>query len=343
MNPFQLVGGTVATFDAALKRPFVTALGSKTSTRNAALRLRLRGGEEGYGEASGSVVMARHTPAMLSAALRRLLHRFRGRDARGVRAGELFEACALPAAAAAFECALAEAVCAREGTTLAERFGGALDSVETDLTLSALPEAPTREAAAEARKAGFKVLKVKVGGGTPAEDLRRAQAAAEAGRAALILDGNQRLGASRALRLAEACLARGVRVLLLEQPLERGREREMARLRRRSPVPIAADESARSAREALEVLDLGAADVINVKVAKTGLAGSLEVVALARAAGARLMIGCMQESARGLAASVHLACGTGAFDWADLDSDLLLSGGPAGGGWRREGPRAALA
>jgi hypothetical protein len=57
------------------------------------------------------------------------------------------------------------------------------------------------------------------------------------------------------------------------------------------------------------------------------------------------MIGCMAETARGLAASVHLALGTGFFRFVDLDSDVLLAE-PASArraaGWRRLGPVASL-
>lgn len=125
----------------------------------------------------------------------------------------------------------------------------------------------------------------------------------------------------------------------LEQPLGQGDLEGMKRLSRDCPVPLIADESARSLREAERVLGSGAAAALNIKVAKTGLAESLEIVALARAAGAPLMIGCMQETSLGLSPSIHLACGTGAFRWTDLDSDVLLAEPRPEGRYRREGPR----
>jgi len=78
-------------------------------------------------------------------------------------------------------------------------------------------------------------------------------------------------------------------------------------------------------------------------VAKSGLLRSLEIAAVARAAGLRLMIGCMAETARGLAPSVHLALGTGFFRYVDLDSDWLLAEAPGDCGWVRRGPFLALA
>ena len=84
------------------------------------------------------------------------------------------------------------------------------------------------------------------------------------------------------------------------------------------------------------MLAAGAASAVNIKLAKSDRR-ALEIAAVARAAGVPLMIGCMAETARGLAASVHFALGTGFFRWAELDSDLLLAEDAAarrGAGWR---------
>jgi len=48
-------------------------------------------------------------------------------------------------------------------------------------------------------------------------------------------------------------------------------------------------------------------------VAKSGLLGALDIIQIARRFKKRLSIGCMEESKVGIAASVHLACGTGVF------------------------------
>ncbi|MCX5789692.1 MAG: hypothetical protein NTX64_14495 [Elusimicrobia bacterium] len=39
---------------------------------------------------------------------------------------------------------------------------------------------------------------------------------------------------------------------------------------------------------------------------------------------------------------MHLACGTGAFRWADLDSDVLLAEERPEGRYRRDGPRVSV-
>lgn len=345
MNGSVVASVRVETRETPLKRPFVTAQGRKVSTTNVGLTVRLRGGAEGYGEASSSIAMKHLTPRALAAALSFLAARAVGRDVRSWRA--LTEDAwarrpELPAAVAAFECALLSALCAGSGMTLASWFGGALKRLETDLTISAwTDEDLTRDAAAEAAGEGFKLLKIKVGGRFE-DDLARVRAVRRgAPRARLILDGNQGQTPRGALKLLEAVLKEGGSVDLLEQPTPKHDFAGLAFVAKRSPVPVAADESAATPEQAARLLGEGAATAINIKVAKSGLSRSLKIAALARAAGAPLMLGCMAETARGLAPSAALAAGTGFFRFLDLDSDHLLRETPAlrrAGGWIRRGP-----
>jgi L-alanine-DL-glutamate epimerase-like enolase superfamily enzyme len=341
-----LQGFAVKVFDAPLKRPFVTALGKKTSTRNVSLTLRLACGAQGYGEASASLALAHLKPERLARILRTLAGRALGRDAARPR-GLAEEAWAgqgrASPAAAAFECALLDAWTSAQGMTLCRWLGGSQKRLETDLTISAWSAEQTTAAAAEAAREGFRVLKIKVGTG-PAEDWRRVQAARRAApKARLLLDGNQGLSVRSALRLVERCLKAGMPLDLLEQPLPKTDWKGMAAITRRCPVPVAADEMVFNAADALRLVDSRAASAINVKVAKSGILRSLDIAAVARAAGLPLMLGCMAETARGLCASVHLAMGTGFFRFVDLDSDHLLAQAPPRGlGWSRRGPDISL-
>lgn len=345
MSAYDVASARVAAFETPLKRPFVTAQGRKDSTVNVGMSLRLRGGAEGYGEASSSIALKHLSPAALERALRRLAADARGRDAREWRA--LVDAAwesqgRVSPAVAAFESALLGAFAAQSGTGLRELLGGATRALESDLTLSAWTDpALAEDAAREAASEGFRVLKVKVGGRF-SDDLARLRAVTRgAPRARLLLDGNQGLTRAGALRLMDAALKLAP-VDLLEQPLPKDDLAGMAYVAKRCPVPVAADESVATPEAALRVLGMGAATAVNIKAAKSGLSRSLAIAAVARAAGAPLMIGCMAETARGLAASAALAAGTGYFRFVDLDSDHLLAETAAarrGAGWTRRGPR----
>ncbi len=85
-------------------------------------------------------------------------------------------------------------------------------------------------------------------------------------------------------------------------------------------------------------MDARAAQVINIKLAKTGMLAALDIMTAAKSAGLKLMIGGMLESKIGIAASVHLACGTNAFTYHDLDTIYLLSDYEVAGGFESQGP-----
>jgi L-alanine-DL-glutamate epimerase-like enolase superfamily enzyme len=327
MKDLRVKGFSVETVRAPLKRPFVTALGRKDETVNVSIRITLEGGACGYGEASTSLAMAHLRPKAMALALEDLGRSSIGQQA-APRSSLIAEAwkiySAIPPAAAAFECALLEAALSLSGLSLAEWLGGSLKGLESDLTISACGPEATAMAASEAASEGFSILKIKLSGKLK-EDLERLRTARQTCPAArLILDGNQSLTRSGALRLIETCLRDNTEVLLLEQPLPKEDFRGMAALSRTCPVPVAADEMAQSPEDCLRIASEEAAKVINIKVAKSGILRSLEMAAVARSAGLDLMIGCMAETAPGLKASVHLALGTGFFRYVDLDSDCLL-------------------
>ena len=349
MSRTTIQGARVAVATTVLKRPFVTALGSRTRTENVGIAVRLAGGARGYGEASTSLAMKHLTAPALERALSALARRARGRDARdwgALTADAWRRASHLAPAVAAFEAALLSALADESGVPLASWFGGALKKLETDLTLSAWKDhEATRAAAAEAARDGFRALKIKVGGEF-ADDLARVRAARRgAPKARLVLDGNQGLTPRGALMLLEAVLKDGAAVDLLEQPVRKDDLKGMAFVSKRAPVPVAADESVATPEQAARALETGAATAINVKLAKSGMSRGLEIAAVARAAKVPLMIGCMAETARGLSPSVHFALGTGFFRFVDLDSDALLvepASARREAGWTRRGPTISL-
>jgi L-alanine-DL-glutamate epimerase-like enolase superfamily enzyme len=98
----------------------------------------------------------------------------------------------------------------------------------------------------------------------------------------------------------------------------------MATIAELSPLPIFADESVRTPADAFRLAQTPVHG-FNCKINKNGIAGVLDIIAIAKTAGKRLMIGCMLETRRSIGFSLALACGTGAFDYIDLDSHLLLN------------------
>lgn len=112
---------------------------------------------------------------------------------------------------------------------------------------------------------------------------------------------------------------------------------EMIELRRRVPVPIAADESVRMAADPLEVTERGAADILVIKVQPMG--GVERALDLARRSGLPTVVSSALETSVGIAAGVaaaaalpelNHACGLGTMSLftGDVVVDSML---PIGG------------
>lgn len=130
------------------------------------------------------------------------------------------------------------------------------------------------------------------------------------------VDGNQGFSIGDLDALVSAMMA--AKVSLIEQPISRGREADLAGYR--SPIPIAADESALT----LEDVDglLGRFDVFNIKLDKCGgLTEGLMIAVAAREAGLEVMVGNMVCSSLGMAPGFLLGqvC-----DLNDLDGPIFL-------------------
>lgn len=325
-----------------LRRPFVTALGRKTHSDNVLVRARLAGGAEGWGEASSSLAMPWQTGPKMAAALRRLARAAAGRDARDL---DRLTAAAwraepdMPTAAAAFECALTDALCRAEGIPFYRRFGGARREIKTLMSLPAVAPETMAARAREGVRRGFDALKLKLDGRGPAGlDRARARAVRRAApRARLLLDPNQSYAPESLAALLADLAADGIPVTLVEEPFPKKDWAALARFRRRGrTASLLLDESVQTPADAARAARGRLADGVNVKLAKSGLARSRRIAA-AFPSGVR-MIGCMAESKVGLAAAAQFAMGFGVFDWCDLDSDLLLKPLDIPGGYVRTGP-----
>src|SRR5690606_28949009 len=118
---------------------------------------------------------------------------------------------------------------------------------------------------------GFDSLKIKVGKdiGVDIERVKAIHAAVE-GRALLRLDANQGWTAKQAVYAMHELEDAGVHLELLEQPVP---ARDIAGLKfvtQRVHAPVMADESVFGPMEVIDLIEQNAADIINIKLMKTG-------------------------------------------------------------------------
>lgn len=173
-----------------------------------------------------------------------------------------------------------------------------------------LPAASTDVVLAMARqalKAGFRVLKLKVGVGKEEADIENIQALREAAGddVEIFIDANGSWHYYQALMILKK-LER-YNLAMVEQPVPWWDIDGMARLRGKIGIPVFADESAQELKHLLEIIQKNAADGFFIKIPKAGgLLKSQKWVSIAKAAGLPVVCGCMMGSGLEAAAYTHL-------------------------------------
>ena len=154
------------------------------------------------------------------------------------------------------------------------------------------------------------------------------------GRALLRLDANQGWNAKQAAYAIRTLEDAGVQLELVEQPVK---ARDIAGLKyvtERVHTPIMADESVFDPSQVIDLLRQQAADIINIKLMKTGgISNAIKVADIAGLYGIECMIGCMIETSISVAAAVHLAVAkSDTIRKVDLDGPSLCAFDPVDGG-----------
>jgi L-alanine-DL-glutamate epimerase-like enolase superfamily enzyme len=236
----------------------------------------------------------------------------------------------LPPGAArnALDCALWDLEAKHSGRRVWEMAGTpAPAGLRSVLTLGIdAPEAMAQ--AARALPSG--AIKIKLGAGDGADGARMAALRDARPDAWLMTDSNEGWAQADLPALLDA--ARAARIDLVEQPLPEGAEAVLERLRDEGAfdgLTLCADESCR--KDADMAALARAFDAVNLKLDKTGgLTSALLQVQAARAAGLRVMVGCMLGSSLAMAPGAVLAAAAGA-DPVDLDGPLWLAQDREGG------------
>ncbi|OKI04031.1 dipeptide epimerase [Streptomyces sp. CB02923] len=333
---------------APLHTPFATALATLTHLSTVVVEIVDQDGRSGFGEApevwtvTGSSIAS--SEACVTEAFAPLLI---GRDA-----DDLVENCRRVSSAvagnepakAAVDIALHDLAAVRLGIPLVRLLGGSRLVVPTDVSL-AVGAVDSLATAAKSRVAeGFDVLKVKVGTDA-ATDVDRVTAVREAvgPEVRIRLDANQGWTPREAVRIIRSLEDAGVGAEFVEQPVARRDVEGLAWVSDRVGTPIMADESVFDVRDLVEVIRRRAADMINVKLAKSGgLSAARTLLELARAQGMATILGCNLESEIGTGAAASLVAAYGTTMVSDLDAVWWLKRPAVTGGMRYQGASVVL-
>lgn len=341
MNITKIKTGIVS---IPLLKPFKTALRTVETLRTIIVAVETDAGVTGWGEAPPTGAITGDSLG----SIRGSIHEFMAPRLQGKSIANLEEtletlekSCVKNTSAkAAVDMAIHDLFGRLHKAPLYKLLGGYRTRVETDLTISVnSPDEMVRDSK-EAVERGFRILKIKVGR-EPALDIERIRAirAAVGKNTVIRVDANQGWSRREAVRIMHALESANLDIELVEQPLPAHDVEGMKLVKEAIDTPVLADESVFSALDAEEIINLHAADYVNIKLMKTGgLRSALRICAIAELHGVECFMGCMMESKLSVTAAAHLACARSIITRCDLDSPALCAKDPVRGGVVFKGP-----
>lgn len=320
---------TCKTIVRPMRTTFATARGSKTCATSVIVHAACDDGSTGIGEVPTSFVVPQETTEIIIRHIRRAAKWLTGKKIDDWASLTATLESLIPnfhMTCSGLETALFRAYLASVGSDEKTWWGGKLNRITSDITIPFVPDIEILKPWIErAIRKDFEVYKVKVSGNIKQDTsfIRSIKdLLSESERPFTIrLDGNQGFTCDSALRLLDRLMED---IELFEQPLKQDDYQGMEQLCKKAPLPIIADETVFSITDCQRVIEHSLADGINIKIAKSGIMQSRQIIRLAKKAKLKLMIGCMTETMVGLSTAIYCAAGSAAFDYIDLDSVHFL-------------------
>lgn len=322
-----------------LKTPFKTALRTVDHIEDIVVLVSTDSGHVGHGEAPATAVITGDTHGSIVEAIRHYIApRLVGQDIADLNhltrliQGSMEKN---SSAKAAVEIAVYDLWGQLYRAPLYKLLGGGDPAITTDITISVdyIDKMVADSLAAVER--GFESLKIKVGKDIGV-DIERVKAihAAVGDRALLRLDANQGWNAKQAVHALQTLENAGVQLELVEQPVKAHDLEGLRYVTERVHTPVMADESVFGPTEVIKLIHMRAADIINIKLMKTGgISTAIKIADIAALYGIECMMGCMLETSISVAAAVHVAVAKAdVITKVDLDGPSLCQFDPVDGG-----------
>ncbi|WP_286953088.1 MULTISPECIES: dipeptide epimerase [Aminobacterium] len=331
-----------------LKKTFKTALRSVSEVTTNVVVIETDNGVCGYGEAPPTAVITGDTNGAIYGAIQeRIRPLLIGKDIDNLGAIlDVVDRAILhnTSAKAAIDIALHDLWGKMLNQPLYALLGGIKRKVVTDYTISVNAPDEMVEDSLEAVGGGYTALKIKVGTDFHQDMVRLKEIRSAVGNKILLrVDANQGWTPKEAIRIIHFMEDNGLNIELVEQPVIAYDFEGLKMVTDTVNTLILADEAVFSPRDAFTLLTMRAADLLNIKLMKTGgIRNALAICAMARSAGVECMIGAMMESKISVTAACHLATAMSVITRADLDPPILCSADPVEGGAQYDGPAITL-
>jgi L-Ala-D/L-Glu epimerase len=341
----------VETFRTAvpLTKPFKTALRTVTLAEAIFVKITCDNGIAGWGEAPPTLVITGDSLTSIDGAINEVIKPFLLKK-NLLNYEQIFQGLKTilvgnSSAKAAVDMALYDCISQNCALPLYQFLGGYRSQIETDFTVSVnSPEEMGADATAYVNR-GFNVLKVKVGIGDVATDIARIQEIrSRIGKDVKIrLDANQGWKPKDAVRAIRKMEDLGLDIELVEQPVKADDLDGLKQVTDSVETLIMADESVFTPKQALEIIRRRSADLINIKLMKSGGIYQAQTInQMAETAGIECMVGSMIETSLGITAAAHFAASKKNITRFDFDAPLMLAREAISGGIQYNGRTITL-
>ncbi len=324
--------------DLGNTKPYTIAFKTVDQVRNAFVEITLDNGETGIGSGNPSeYVVGENLAQTIDALNAQNIEFLVGRDIRDFYQ-LVFEVQQKfpknPAARAALDIALHDAFTKYLGVPLVRFLGQKIQTLPTSNTIGIKNVEETVREAGEYIKAGFKILKVKLGKDLEEDIERLVKIRENFGKQVVIrIDANQGYSVQQTIAFYKRTAA--LNIELIEQPLPAKSVSEMKGLPDEIREKIAADESLISPKDAIELIKPPrASGIFNIKLMKCGgVSQGLKIANIAREENVDLFWGCNDESIVSITAALHAAFSCPNTKYIDLDGSLDLGRDEVKGGF----------
>jgi L-alanine-DL-glutamate epimerase-like enolase superfamily enzyme len=319
-----------------LIEPFITSLAYETHVENVIVVIRTESGISGFGECSpympvnGESIDTCFIVAQYFAKLLKSKNALKLEEQLAAMDKLIYANSSIKSA---FDIALHDIIGQHKQVPIYKLYGGKNDKeLVTDYTVSLADAEKMAADALKIKNNGYPSIKVKLGE-SKKKDVERIKKIREAVGfdIPVTIDANQGWKVKEAIETLIELDEFGVGHC--EEPIAKWNFMQLRKVKKKSPIPIMADESCGDAHDAARLLKLKACDMFNIKVGKAGgVLNSYEIVKLGDKAKIKMQVGAFLESRLGMTASAHLALCSDNIIYCDFDTPLMFSEDIVSGG-----------
>lgn len=345
----KITGFQLGKLKIPLKMPFKTAIRTVDHMEDVVIVLETDTGHKGFGSAPATAVITGETHGSIIEAIRTIiLPAIKNEDIQNLNhVVDLIQNSMYKnfSAKAAVEVAVYDLFAQSLNAPLYKILGGGEPVLSTDLTISIDYIDKMVQDAVDAADRGFEALKIKVGKDMRV-DIERVKAiyAAVSDRALIRLDANQGWTPKQTVTALRELESSDVEIEFIEQPVRGNDVAGMKYVTERVTTAVMADESSFGPREVIDLIQMRGADIINIKLMKTGgISNAIKIADIAALYDVECMMGCMLETAIGVSAAAHVAVAkANSITRVDLDAPSLATVNPVVGGVTFDGAEISI-